>query len=130
MTITLWFIIIGSLFIFMALSASVLKRLPLTTSMLYLLAGVGIGPVGLGLLSLDPVEQPKLLEHITELAVLISLFTAGLKLRIPLSDHHWRLPVLLAFGSMGITVGLITLVHNGLNTSRVKPPAVCPGRSI
>ncbi len=110
MTITLWFIIIGSLFIFMALSASVVKRLPLTTSMLYLLAGVGIGPVGLALLSLDPMEQPTLLEHITELAVLISLFTAGLKLRIPLSDHLWRLPVLLAFGSMGITVGLITLV--------------------
>jgi sodium/hydrogen antiporter len=37
-------------------------------------------------------------------AVIISLFTAGLKLRIPLSDHRWRPPLRLAFVSMTATV--------------------------
>jgi len=41
--------------------------------------------------------------------VLISLFSAGLKLRIPLSERRWWLPGRLAFGSITITVGLIAL---------------------
>src|SRR5919206_497446 len=47
---------------------------------------------------------------LTPSAVLISLFTAGLKLRTALTDHRWRLPVRLAVESMIVTVGLITLV--------------------
>lgn len=78
--------------------------------MLYLGLGVGLGPVGWGLIQLDPLAQSAFLERITEIAVIISLFTAGLKLRTPLSDGRWRLPVRLAFGSMVLTVGLITIV--------------------
>ena len=43
------------------------------------------------------------------MAVLISLFTVGLKLGLPLSDKGWRLPVRLAFVSMAITVTLIAV---------------------
>lgn len=93
----------------MALSATLLKRLPLTTSIVYLAVGFVLGPAGFGLISLDPVEHSGLLEHFTEVAVIISLFTAGLKLRIPLNDRQWRIPVRLAFVSMTITVGLIAL---------------------
>ena len=67
----------------MALSGSVLKRLPLSTSMLYLAVGFGLGPYGLGLIRLDPVEDAAILERFTEVAVIVSLFTAGLKLRVP-----------------------------------------------
>jgi NhaP-type Na+/H+ or K+/H+ antiporter len=44
-----------------------------------------------------------------EITVLISLFTTGLKLGLPLSHWHWRLPVRLAFVSMALTVALIAI---------------------
>ncbi len=110
MTFNIWFVIVGVLLISMALSASVLKRLPLTTSMLYLGVGFVLGPVGFGLIKLDPIAQSALLERLTEVAAVISLFTSGLKLRTALDNKRWRLPLRLAFGSMAITIGLITLV--------------------
>ncbi|MBC8120400.1 MAG: cation:proton antiporter [Gemmatimonadaceae bacterium] len=116
MNFNLIFVVIGALFISMALAGSVLKRLPLSTSILYLLVGVLLGPFGLGLIRIDPIEQAKLLERVTEVAVLVSLFTAGLKLRPLLSVGQWSLPVRLAFVSMSITVGAITLAGMvGLN---------------
>lgn len=39
--------------------------------------------------------------------MLISLFAAGLKLGLPLSNKHWRMPVRLAFVSMTLTVAMI-----------------------
>lgn len=107
MAATLWYVIVGGVFVLMALSSSLLKRLPLSTSLLYLVVGVAIGPAGLGLLRLDPIGQADLLERLSEVAVLISLFTAGLKLRARLRDRIWRVPVRLAFGAMAITVALI-----------------------
>jgi sodium/hydrogen antiporter len=109
MSITLW-IILGALLVVMALTGSVLKRLPFTSAILYLLAGFGLGPYGYNLLRLDPLRQAALLEFVTEIAVIISLFTAGLKLRTPLRDGRWLLPVRLASVSMCITVGLVTFV--------------------
>jgi NhaP-type Na+/H+ or K+/H+ antiporter len=109
-TFALWCVVAGGLLISMALAGSVLKRLPLTTSLLYLAVGFGLGPAGYELIHLDPVEQAALLERVTEVAVLISLFTAGLKLRTPLSEGRWLLPVRLAFASLALTVGLLALV--------------------
>ncbi|MGH8008943.1 MAG: cation:proton antiporter, partial [Candidatus Binatia bacterium] len=110
MTFILWLIVAGGLFIFTALAGSLLKRLPLTVALLYLAVGFGLGPAGVGLLHLDPLQQAGILERITEVAVLISLFSAGLKLRMPLSEGRWLLPVRLAFLSMTFTVGLIAAV--------------------
>jgi NhaP-type Na+/H+ or K+/H+ antiporter len=107
---TVSYIVVGAVFIVMALSGSVLKRLPLSTSMLYLAAGVLIGPHALNLINFDPIAGAVIVERITEVAVIISLFTAGLKLRVPLSDPLWRLPVVLASWSMALTVGLIALI--------------------
>jgi NhaP-type Na+/H+ or K+/H+ antiporter len=107
---TVAYIVVGAVFIIMALSGSVLKRLPLSTSMLYLAAGVLIGPHALNLVDFDPITQAAIVERITEVAVIVSLFTAGLKLRVPLRDPLWRLPVVLASWSMTLTVGLIALV--------------------
>jgi len=106
----LWFVIVGMLLIGMALSVSFLKRLPLTTSILYLAAGLVLGPLAGGMIRLDPVEHSSLLERFTEVAVIVSLFTAGLKLRLPFSDVGWRLSLRLALLSMMSTVGLIALV--------------------
>ena len=105
----LWYILAGALLVAMAIVDSVLRRLPLTTAMLYIAAGFTLGPVALGLIILDPVEHAEFLERVTEIVVIISLFAAGLKLRAPLTERRWVVPVGLAFGSMALTVGLIAL---------------------
>ncbi len=110
MTFSLAYVIVGTLLIVMALASSVLKRLPLSTSILYLLVGIGLGPVGIGLIHLDPIRDAVILERITEVTVIVSLFATGLKLRAPLTDGVWQLVFRLAFGSMLLTVLLITLV--------------------
>jgi len=102
---TTWFIVAGALLIGMALAGSALRRAPLTASMFYLGAGAALGPWGAGLLHIDAVEDASALERLTEIAVIISLFTAGLKLRLPGSDQRWRAPILLAAFAMVLTIG-------------------------
>ncbi len=109
MEFTVWYLIAGGVLIAMALAGSLVKRLPLTPSMLYLALGVALGPYGAGLIRIDPVKDAHIIERIAEIAVIISLFTAGLKLRSPLADPRWLLPVRLASLSMVVTVSLITL---------------------
>jgi NhaP-type Na+/H+ or K+/H+ antiporter len=110
MSFAIWAVILGLLLTTMALSGSLLKRLPLSAAMLYLGVGVALGTAGWGLMAPDPLEHSVLLEHMTEIAVVISLFSAGLKLGLPLSNPHWWLPVRLAFVSMSLTVGLVVLI--------------------
>lgn len=99
-----WFLIAGVLLVAVAVAGSLLKRLPLTTSMFYLGAGALLGPWGAGLIAIDVIGDARLLEILTELAVIISLFTAGLKLRLPLGDRRWRTAILLASVAMTLTV--------------------------
>jgi NhaP-type Na+/H+ or K+/H+ antiporter len=107
-----WSIVVGGLLIVMALSGTVLSRLPLSTSMLYLLAGLAVGPWWLNLMSPDPHEHTVLLERLTEVVVLVSLFTAGLKLSPGLGDRRWLLPLRLAIISMIVTVlGVAAAAH-------------------
>ena len=111
----LWFVVAGLLLTLMALGKTTLSRLPLSTAQLYLLVGLGIGPLGIGLLVIDPVDEAGVLEVLTEIVVILSLFAAGLKLRTPLSDGRWKLPVRLATISMTLTVfGIAALGVVGL----------------
>ena len=102
---TIWFVIAGALLIGMALAGTVLKRLPLTAAMFYLTAGALLGPWGVGLLHVDALSDAGALERLTEIAVIISLFTAGLKLRLPVFDRRWRAAILLATVAMLLTIG-------------------------
>jgi NhaP-type Na+/H+ or K+/H+ antiporter len=105
----LWSVIVGLLLVLMALAGSVLRRLPVSTAMLYLLVGLAVSPFGLQLVAPDALADAHILERIAEVAVLLSLFTAGLKLSPGLRDRRWALPVRLAVNSMLVTVGLIAL---------------------
>lgn len=104
-----WFLLVGGLLLAMGLTAPSLKRLPITSAMIYLLVGMLIGPMGLGLFHFNPLQESALLEVLTEGAVLISLFAAGVKMPVPVLYLRWRSPVLLAFVAMAVTVGLVTL---------------------
>jgi len=105
----LWSVIVGLLLVLMALAGSVLRRLPVSTAMLYLLVGLAVSPLGLQLVAPEAVGNAPVLERIAEVAVLLSLFTAGLKLSPGLRDRRWALPVRLAVNAMVLTVGLIAI---------------------
>jgi len=109
LTFTIWFIIIGVLLIGMTISGSFLQRLPMTTSMPYLLAGIVIGTYGVDFLTINAIDEAELLERITEIAVIISLFAAGLKLRLEWRDTRWHLPLRLAVTSMVATIVMIAV---------------------
>lgn len=119
MTGTLWFVVVGALLVAMGVTTTYIKRLPLTTAIIYFAVGYAMDPAGVSFAALDPVRNPNLLERITEVAVLVSLFTAGLKLRAPFGgptrDRRWVGPVRLATLAMVFTVALVTaLAHYGL----------------
>ena len=110
MEFAVWATVCGSLLIFMALGGSLLSRLPLSTSMVYLLAGLCLGPLGFALAAPHPVGDAKALERLTEVVVVYSLFTSGLKMSAGLHDRRWLAPVRLAVVSMVVTVALIAFV--------------------
>ena len=110
MTFALWFLVAGLVLTVMAVSATVVKRLPLSTAQIYAAVGLALGPLGLGLLAVDPFARATLLEHLTEVAAFVSLFAAGLKLRVRLSDGRWRIPLRLATVSMALGVAGVAAI--------------------
>ncbi|NVI85005.1 sodium:proton antiporter [Janthinobacterium sp. BJB401] len=107
MSTTAWFILIGCLMLARGLGADSIARLPLTSAMAYLGVGLLLGPMFLGLFSFDLVQQAPLLETLTEIAVLISLFSAGVKMPVPFSLARWLPSLRLAWLSMAISVALV-----------------------
>lgn len=107
MTSAIGFVVVGLLMLATGLMAPALQRLPLTTAIIYLAVGMIVGPTALGLFHFNPLKQSAVLEVLTEVAVLISLFAAGVKLPAPVTWARWRSPVLLAFVSMAVSVFLV-----------------------
>ena len=103
-----WFLLIGGLLLIMGMSGALLRRVPATSAIVYLGVGLLLGPTGLGLYHFNPLKESALLETLTEVAVLISLYATGVKMPVPFHWPRWRAPVLLATLSMALTVGLIT----------------------
>ncbi|WP_277184554.1 sodium:proton antiporter [Caballeronia sp. BR00000012568055] len=110
MTETLWFLVVGGVLILMGLASSTFKRLPISTAMCYLAIGFALGPGAANLLHIDLVSDASLLRRITEVAMLVSLFAIGLRLRVPPTDRIWILPVRLGLIAMILTVVLLTLL--------------------
>ena len=107
MTFAYWFLLIGLLMLIKGLSTTSLKKLPFTSAIVYLVIGFLLGPSVLDLFYFDPIKQSALLEILTEIAVLISLFSAGVKMPVPINLVKWRPSLRLASLSMVITVALI-----------------------
>lgn len=107
--------VMGVLLLVLALTSSYLRWLPVTTSAVCLLFGLGIGPLGLDLFDLNLQEAAPWLERLTEVAVLFSLFGTGIKLRLSLGRSAWRAAYTLAGPVMLATILGVTLVaHYGL----------------
>lgn len=118
MTTAGWFLLVGALLLAMGLTTSFLQRAPVTSAIVYLAVGLLVGPTGFGLFHFNPLEQSALLEVLTEVVVLISLFSAGVKMPVPVSLARWRVPVFLALISMAATVTLVaSFAHFALGLS-------------
>ena len=94
--ITTWSLLVGAVLLVAALGKGPLKRIPVSLPFLYLLTGIAIGPWGLKLLDVDVFDDTKLVETLTEIAVVVSLLSAGLKVGPFVAAHvkkhrcRWR----------------------------------------
>ena len=109
-----WCLIIGVLLILIGLSDTWRQRMPVSTSALYLVAGYLLGPQGFGVIDIGLPQHAGIIEILTEVAVLISLFAVGLRLRVGLSDRMWLAPVMMATVAMVLTIAAMVGVGTGL----------------
>ncbi|HYI18465.1 MAG TPA: cation:proton antiporter [Solirubrobacteraceae bacterium] len=108
---------IGLVFIGFAIFAAVgalshERERAFSASLIYLLLGCGAAAVinVAGFAWVDPVEDAALIDHLTEIAVIIALFSAGLKLDRPLTPRAWGTTARLLLLAMPLTIGLIALL--------------------
>lgn len=107
-----WMAAVGVLLLVMSLAAGWIRPLPLTQFALYLVVGVVAGPWGLDLLDVDFLADAPWLVRLTEVALVVSLFAGGLKLRVPWRGRSWRVAWRLAFPAMALSVvGTVLAAH-------------------
>lgn len=104
-----WFILLGALMVARGLWGSPMRHWPLSSAIVYLCVGLLLGPALLSVLVIDPLRQSRLLEVLAEVAVLISLFSAGVKMPVPVTLIRWGTSLRLAWLAMALTVGLVAL---------------------
>ncbi|WP_448131230.1 cation:proton antiporter [Stutzerimonas chloritidismutans] len=105
-----WMAVLGVLLLILALASAYLRWLPITTSLIYLGFGVLIGQLGIGLWEMEFLHIAGWMQHLTEVAVLVSLFVSGLKLRMPLRHPAWKSAYVLAGPVMLACIGGVTLL--------------------
>ena len=105
-----WYIFIGILLVSVSACGPLLANNWFAPVHLQLLGGIVVGPWCLGLLELNLLTHSEVLEVASEIAVIISLYAAGIKMRIPLASGRWKAPVLLASVTMMVTIGLTAAV--------------------
>jgi len=109
MTFILCMTFLGVLLLILALASSFLRWLPVTTAAVCMGFGLVSGPWGLDLLKLDIHDASPWLERLTEVAVLFSLFSTGVKLRLPFHRKAWRSAYQLAGPVMLATIAGVCL---------------------
>jgi NhaP-type Na+/H+ or K+/H+ antiporter len=106
----LWYVFAGCMLVLVALSSTFIERSPASPAMIYLVLGILAGPLGADVVRLDIAADAQLIELLAELAVLISVFVAGLKMATSIEDGRWTLPVRLAFLALPVTVALVVAI--------------------
>lgn len=82
-----------------------------TAAAVYLGFGVAasLGLQVLGVDLIDPLQDTEVIEHAAEFAVIVALFSAGLRLDRPLGWSGWRSTILLIAVVMPLTIGAVAL---------------------
>ncbi|MCC5618030.1 sodium:proton antiporter [Nostoc sp. CHAB 5836] len=104
--------VIGLLLLTVTLGSGWIARLPLSFALIYLVVGILLGPSVFGLIQLrrDEVFNAELLEKITELVVIISVFSCGLKIVRPLKLKLWGITARLIVFLMPISIFALAVV--------------------
>jgi sodium/hydrogen antiporter len=84
------------------------------TVYLFMGAAISIGLHALDVDLIDPLEDTKLIERAAELAVVVALFSAGIRLDRRLSWRGWSSTVRLIAVAMPLTIGLVAVLGNVL----------------
>lgn len=100
-----WILLAGLVLVAIALIGSLIKKLPVSTSLLYLVIGFVVAK--LGLQTLDAFTYQSLFHRISEVAVVVSVFSAGLNMRSTVRLGRWGLPLRLAVICMIFTVAAV-----------------------
>lgn len=105
-------LVIGLLLITVTLGSGWISRLPLSFALIYLVVGIILGPYAFGLINLrrEGTFNAELLERVTELVVIISVFGCGLKIVRPLGLRTWDITIRLIALLMPISIFAIALV--------------------
>lgn len=103
----LWLVIIGLAVFATAVLPRLLAKYPF--SMPVVMLALGAIAVPLGLEAPNPIEQKDYAEHLTELAVIVSLMGAGLKIDRPPSLKGWSITWRLLGITMIVTIALVAL---------------------
>ena len=105
-------LVIGILLLTVTLGSGWISRLPLSFAIIYLVVGILLGPYGFGLIQLrrDEVFNAHLLEKVTELVVIISVFGCGLKIVRPLRLEVWGITARLIGFLMPISIFALAAV--------------------
>jgi len=105
-------LVIGLLLLTVSWGSQWINRLPLSYAIIYLVLGVILGPYGVGLINLQPGSE--VLEHFTELVVIVSLYGCGLRINRSLKASHWRLTVRLVVWLMPLSILAVAAVGHWL----------------
>ena len=102
----------GAVILVGSVALSVQRGRPFSAAILYLTAGVLAGLIlrGIGINWYDPLEDAQLFSRAAELAVIVSLFGAGVKLDRALTWRNWRTTVLLLAVAMPLTIAGMALI--------------------
>jgi len=111
-TYILQLLVIGLLLLGVTLGSGWIARLPLSYALIYLLVGIFLGPYGVGLIQLRP--DAKFLERLTEIVVLISVYSCGLKMNRTLKPWAWKTTVRLIGFLMPISILALAAVCHWL----------------
>lgn len=88
----------------------ILERRPLSMPIAFLALGMLVFALPLGLPDANPLEHPKLTEHLTEIGVIVALMGAGLKIDRPLSRRGWASTWRLLAIAMPLTIAAMALL--------------------
>jgi sodium/hydrogen antiporter len=101
-------LVIGVLLLLVTLGSGAISRLPLSYALIYLVVGICLSPYGFNVVQIRPGTE--FLERASELVVLISLFSCGLKMSRPLHFRAWNSTIRLIGFLMPISIGAIAVL--------------------
>lgn len=104
MNIREWLLLSGVLLLATSLLGGWMRKTPLTPFALYVATGVLVGPWVADVASIDLVKHAWLIERMAEVALVVSLFVGGLRLRVVWHGAPWRTALRLGVPAMLLTI--------------------------